>query len=401
MHDTLPPQSVAPGPVRQAGAAARRAARPPQFIGSEIYRHSSYGAKHPLAIPRVSTCIDLCRAMGWLPEGVYHDSPRATPRQLARFHDPAYVAAVQAAEQTQRASEAVKQRHHLGARGNPIFPEVFRRPATAAGGAILAAEMLLAEPGIVYNPAGGTHHGRPDRASGFCYFNDPVLALYRLLDGGLTRVLYLDIDAHHADGVQDALHGDPRVLMISVHEDGRWPMARAADGQVSGSAADTAGGSARNIPVPPGFNDDEMAYVLEAAILPLVSAFEPEAIVIQGGTDACADDPLSRLELSNTALWRVVAAVAGQAPRTLMLGGGGYNPWSVGRTWAGVWATLNGFDMPTRVTPAAEDVLRGLSWRHSRGRNAPDWWFTTLADPPRRGPLRPAVRASVAAALAA
>ena len=394
MHDALPPQPVV---ARRAGQEARA----PRFIGSEIYRNSSYGAKHPLSIPRVSTCIDLCRAMGWLPDQVYHDSPLATADQLARFHDPTYVAAVQAAERTQRASEDMRLRHHLGARGNPIFPEVFRRPATAAGGSILAARMLLDGAGKVHNPAGGTHHGRPDRASGFCYFNDPVLALLTLLDGGLTRVLYLDTDAHHADGVQDALHGDPRVLMISVHEDGRWPMAATVDGTPTGSAADTAGGSARNIPVPPGFNDDEMAYVLEAAILPLIDAFEPEAIVIQGGSDACADDPLSRLALSNTALWRVAGAVMALAPRTLMLGGGGYNPWSVGRTWAGFWAVLNGYQIPERVTPEAEAVLRGLSWRHSRGRHPPESWFTALADPPRRGPLRQAVRDAVAAALAA
>ncbi|MBK1668072.1 acetoin utilization protein AcuC [Rhodovibrio sodomensis] len=394
MHDASPLQPVAPKPAGQEAAA-------PRFIGSEIYRHSSYGAKHPLSIPRVSTCIDLCRAMGWLPDAVYHESPRATPAQLARFHDPGYIAAVQAAELTQRASEDVRVRHDLGARGNPVFPEVFRRPATAAGGSILAARMLLAGAGKVHNPAGGTHHGRPDRASGFCYFNDPVLALLTLLDGGLTRVLYLDTDAHHADGVQDALHGDPRVLMISVHEDGRWPMAATADGRVAGSAGDTAGGSARNIPVPPDFNDDEMAFVLEAAILPLIDGFEPEAIVIQGGSDACADDPLSRLGLSNAALWRVVRSVMDLAPRTLMLGGGGYNPWSVGRTWAGFWAVLNGYPIPDRVTPAAEAVLRGLSWRHSRGRNPPESWFTALADPPRRGPLRQAVRDAVATALAA
>jgi acetoin utilization protein AcuC len=394
MHDASSFQPVAPQPAGQEAAA-------PRFIGSEIYRHSSYGAKHPLSIPRVSTCIDLCRAMGWLPDTAYHDSPLATPAQLARFHDRAYVAAVQAAERTQRASQDMRLRHDLGARGNPVFPEVFRRPATAAGGSILAAQMLSEHPGKVHNPAGGTHHGRPDRASGFCYFNDPVLALLTLLDGGLTRVLYLDTDAHHADGVQDALHGEPRVLMISVHEDGRWPMTARADGRVAGSAADTAGGSARNIPVPPDFNDDEMAYVLEAAILPLIDAFEPEAIVIQGGSDACADDPLSRLGLSNTALWRVVSAVMDLAPRTLMLGGGGYNPWSVGRTWAGFWAVLNGYEIPDRVTPEAEAVLRGLSWRHSRGRNPPESWFTALADPPRRGPLRTAVREAVASALAA
>lgn len=387
-----------PEPMRSIDVAAGSTAAP-RFIGSDIYRQSSYGRKHPLAIPRVSTCIDLCRALGWLPDEVYIDSPRATPDQLARFHDPAYVAAVQAAERAQSVSPAVKARHGLGVNGNPVFPEVFRRPATASGGSILAAARLLAAPGVIYNPAGGTHHGRRDRASGFCYFNDPVLALLRLLDGGLSRVLYLDVDAHHGDGVQDAFHDEPRVLTVSVHEAGRWPMARgAATG--SGSSGDRAGGFARNIPVPPGFNDSEMDYVLEAGLLPLAAAFEPEAVVIQCGSDALSGDPLSRLELSNGALWRVVAAAAGLAPRVLCLGGGGYNPWSVGRCWAGVWASLNGFAVPARLPAAAEDVLRGLHWRHSRGRCPPAHWFTTLADPPRRGPVRPAVREAVAAALA-
>jgi acetoin utilization protein AcuC len=372
MHDASPLQDVPP-------AAAGQARPVPEFVGSEIYRHSSYGAKHPLAIPRVSTCIDLCRALGWLPDAVYHDSPRATPAELARFHDPAYVAAVQAAERTQCASPEMRARFHLGAKGNPVFREVFRRPATAAGGSLLAVRRLMQQHrGTVYNPAGGTHHGRPDRASGFCYFNDPVLALLAFLDAGLTRVAYLDVDAHHADGVQDAFAGDSRVLTVSVHEDGRWPMTGGSDGgALPGSAHDTAGGTARNFPVPPGFHDDELAYVLEAGILPTLEAFEPQALVLQCGSDA------------------------GLAPRLLVLGGGGYNPWSVGRAWAGVWATLNGHPIPDRLPPGAEEVLRRLSWRHSRGRNPPESWFITLADPPRRGPVRAEVKARVATALAA
>lgn len=387
-------------PARQGDEASAPSPVPPWFIGSEIYRTSSYGRKHPLAIPRVSTCIDLCRTLGWLPDGVYHDSPRATPQELARFHDPVYVRAVQDAEAAQRVSDAVRERHCLGAFGNPVFPEVFRRPATACGGSLYAAERLLKTPGVVYNPAGGTHHGRPDRASGFCYFNDPVLAILRLLDGGLARVLYVDVDAHHGDGVQDAFHDDSRVLTVSVHEAGRWPMAPARDGELAkGSARDRAGGMARNVPVPAGFNDDEMDYILEAAILPLGEAFDAEAVVIQCGSDALAGDPLSGLSLSNNALWRVVATSMRLAPRVLCLGGGGYNPWLVGRCWAGVWAVLNGHEPPSRLSTSAEAVLRGLSWRHSLGRNPPPAWFTTLADPPRHGPIRPEVRAAVGAAM--
>ena len=372
----------------------------PQFIGSEIYRTSTYGARHPLAIPRVSTCIDLCRALRWLPDRVYHDSPKAAPDQLARFHAPEYVAALMEAEATQRAPAPTRERHNIGCNGNPIFPEIFSRPATAAGGTLMAAKLILesaeARP-IVYNPAGGTHHGRPDRASGFCYLNDPALGLLALLDGGLERVLYLDVDAHQADGVQAAFADDDRVLTVSLHEDGRWPMQAETD---LGRAGDRAGGLARNLPVPPGFNDDELDFLLEAAILPLAEAFEPEAVMLQCGADALEDDPLSKLALSNGALWRVVDAMRGLGRPLIVLGGGGYNPWSVARCWTGVWARLDGRALPDRLPKPAEAVLRALTWRHRQGRQPPEHWFTTLADAPRRGPVRPEVRALAAEVLA-
>jgi len=354
----------------------------PLFIGSDIYRQSSYGRRHPLAIPRVSTVIDLCRALGWLDDTRYIDSPTATPAQLARFHDPAYVAAVIDAERTQAVAPELRVRHTLGTIEAPIYPDMFRRPATAAGASILAAE-LVAGGGIVYTPAGGTHHGRRDRARGFCFFNDPVLALLRLLDLGLDRLAYVDIDAHRGDGVEEAFAGDARVLTVSVHEAGRWP----GSGEANGG-----GRGAVNLAVPPGFNDSEMAFLLDRAVLPLVEAARPQAIVLQGGADALADDPLSKLALSNRAHWAAVGALMPLAPRLIVTGGGGYNPWSVGRCWAGVWATLNGFEVPDRLPAAAEAVLRGLSWQRAAGRNPPAHWFTTLADPPRPGPVRDEVR---------
>ncbi len=370
----------------------------PRLIGSEIFRRwSSIGMGHPLAIPRASTCVDLCRALGWLPEGRYIDSPRATPEQLARFHQPAYVAAVMQARAGRRLSPEAKARFNIGVNGNPIHPGMFERLATAAGGSLLAAR-LIGDGGVVFNPAGGTHHGRPGRASGFCYFNDIVLAILALLDGGLERILYVDVDAHHGDAVQDAFAGDARVLTISVHEDGRWPMSRKTP--AAGSVGDRAAGAARNLPVPEGLNDSEMAFIVEAALLPLGAAFAPRAVVLQCGTDALEDDPQSRLALSNRALWRVVGAVGGLAPRFLVVGGGGYNPWSVGRCWAGVWAVLNGFEIPAVLPAAAEAVLRGLSWRHRMGRKPPERWFTTLADAPRPGSVRREVREMAAAVVA-
>ena len=367
----------------------------PLFIGSEIYRHSTYGARHPLAIPRVSTCIDLSRALGWLPDSVYVDSPRATEEELGRFHDSQYIGALRRAGESGTASQADKERYNFGRNGNPIFPEMFIRPATACGASLFAADRLLAgerEVSVIFNPAGGTHHGRTDRASGFCYFNDPVLALLRLLDRGLERVLYLDFDAHHADGVQDALAGDQRVRMLSVHEDGRWPM----DGSYRGREEDNGGGNAINVPVPPGFNDSELDFILDVVVQPLIQEFAPQVVVLQCGADALEDDPLSKLSLSNRALWRAVGAVRAAVPRLLLLGEGGYNPWAVGRCWTGLWAVLNDLPVPDRLPEAAESLLRDISWRHRFGHNPPEHWFTTLADPPRYGTVRPELRKTVA-----
>jgi acetoin utilization protein AcuC len=362
----------------------------PVFIGSEIYRGSTYGPKHPLAVPRVSTVTDLARAMGWLPDGRFVQAPMASEQQVCRFHDRAYVRALAEAERTQTISDEARAHYRIGAEGNPVYPEMYRRPMTSAGGMLLAASLTL-DGGTVFCPGGGTHHGRPDRASGFCYLNDPVLGMLHWLDGGLSRVAYVDIDAHHGDGVQDAFAGDPRVLTISVHEAGRWPR--------TGAAGDRAGGSARNFPVPAGFNDSELRHLLHHAILPLLEAHQPEAIVLQGGADGLEEDPLSRLALSNNAHVEVLRAIMKLAPRLIVTGGGGYNPWTVARCWTCLWATLLGVPIPPRTTPEAEAVLRALTYNRAAGRNPPAHWFTSLLDAPREGMVRPSVMDLAVAAL--
>ena len=353
---------------------------PPKFIGSDIYRRSRYGDKHPLAIPRVSAVIDLCRALDWLNDDVYIDSRLATRDELLTFHRADYLDALQRAESGESLSRDERRRFNIGLNGNPIFGEIFSRPATACGATLTAVEMLSAHDGVVYSPAGGTHHGRPGHASGFCYLNDPVVGLLAFLEHGFDRVLYVDIDAHHCDGVQDAFHGDPRVLTLSIHEAGRWPN--------TGLFHDTADGSAINLPVEPGFNDTEMALLRDEVVIPVVEAFQPQVLFLQTGADALSEDPLSKLDLSNNAIWDFVVSVAGLVPRTLIVGGGGYNPWSVARCWSGIWAGLNGIAVPDTLDGPAEAFLRSLTWHRSAGREPPDHWFTTLRDPARPGPVR-------------
>ncbi|WP_295073767.1 acetoin utilization protein AcuC [Tabrizicola sp.] len=371
-----------PPPVSAVGLAS------PLFIGSDIYRGSSYGQRHPLRVPRVSTVMDLARALGWLPPDRFRTSPRAKPAALALWHEPAYIAALQAAEMMGEATDEMRRRFHLGTLSNPIFPEVYRRPATGAGGVMLAAELLAATPGVIHVPGGGTHHGLPGQANGFCYLNDVVLGIKVLQRAGLTRIAYVDLDAHHSDGVELAFAGDPQVRMISVHEEGRWPF--------TGLLGDSAGGSAFNLPVPRGYNDSEARAVLHDLILPRVEEFRPEALVLQCGADSLLEDPLSRLALTNRAYLEAVRALLPMAPRVLVLGGGGYNPWSVGRLWTAIWGTLAGRALPDRLPEVAQAVLEGLGWGGGGRPDPGPRMRTTLLDDPREGPVRDEIRSRLA-----
>ncbi len=356
-------------------AIEKRATHVPVMIGHEIYRTSSYGAHHPLRVPRVSTVMDLSRALGWLGSDTFINSPRAKVSALTGFHTETYLKALQQAEVTQQVSDAVRLRHGLGTPSNPVFAEMYRRPATSAGASWLAGE-LLADGGTVYSPAGGTHHGMPDQANGFCYLNDPVIAIQSLRHHGIGRIAYIDIDAHHPDGVEHAFASDPDVLLMSCHEENRWPR--------TGALEDAGVGQVWNLPLPSGCGDEAAQMFLDAVVLPVVKDFAPEAIVLQCGADAVTEDPQSRLRWSNQAHWKIVKALQPMAPRYLVLGGGGYNPWSVGRCWTGVWATMNGYEVPEVLPNKAQAVLRALRWEGQRRvKVPPEEWLTTLADIPR------------------
>jgi acetoin utilization protein AcuC len=354
----------------------------PVFIGSEVYRRPAYRPNHPLAIPRVETAIDLCRALGWLDRG-FLTSPAATAAELAKFHLREYIEALRCAEQSGSVDPAMRDRYGFGTWENPIFPGLFERASTSVGGSILAAKLAL-EGRVAYHPAGGTHHGRPDRASGFCYFNDAVFAILTLLEAGAAPVLYVDLDAHHGDGVQDAFVDDPRVFTISIHEAGRWPG--------TGGLADRGRGRACNLPVPIGCNDSEFESLMSEVVLPVAGRIRPAAAVITCGADALKGDPLSGMALSNVALWDAVEALTKIAPSAVVLGGGGYNPWTVARCWAGLWGRLSGKSMPAVLPPEAQRLLAGLHSDLLEDDERQPAWLTTLADPPNPGPVRDEVR---------
>jgi acetoin utilization protein AcuC len=325
---------------------------------------------------------DLCDACGWLRDSQYYEAAAASVAELTRFHEPAYIAALQRAEAELDLPKEIRAQTRIGADANVIHKAVFRRPATSAGGALLAAG-LLQQGATVYAPGVGNHHGQPGRASGFCFVNDIALLILRLRDFGFRRIAYLDLDAHHGDGVEAAFATDPDMLTLSVHEAARWPR--------TGLGHDPAH-AVYNFPVPQGFNDTELAFLMQNAILPRLRSFAPEVLLFLPGADALADDAMSKLALSNHALWDALRAVRSIAPRLAVLGGGGYNPYALARCWAGLWAILNDCAIPEILPEPAQQVLRGVQHFRHMARAVPAHWLARLADAPAPGIVREAVQ---------
>jgi len=358
----------------------------PLYVGSDIYRKAAFGINHPLNIVRHAAVVDLLRMLGWLSDNDFRESEPATVRQLLEFHDRAYLKALQYANSTGRVEPSVRERYQIGTFENPLFEGLFERAAMTVGGSILAAG-LAAEGHVVFHPSGGTHHGRPDRASGFCYLNDPVFAILTLLRKGYERLLYVDLDAHHGDGVEDAFYEEPRVTTVSIHERNRWPF--------SGTHSHAHAG-AYNFPVPRGLNDSELGFIVNNAVLPIAQAIEVDALVMCCGADCLAGDPLSHMELSNVALWDRVDDLITLGAPTVVLGGGGYNPWTVTRYWAGMWGRIAGYELPERLPPEAVDYLAAMECDLVDEEDVQESWLTTMADSPYPGSIRDEIKLLVA-----
>ena len=339
------------------------------YIDNPVFTQDAFGTAHPLSIPRTQTVAELCRALDWLPDDVLITSTPASISTLERFHDKDYVAALRYADITGRCTTGDRARYNFGTMENPLFPGIFERAATTVGGSIRAAELALAGH-LVFHPAGGTHHGQSGRASGFCYFNDPVFAILTLLDAGLERVVYADIDAHHGDGVEAAFESDDRVHTLSLHEAGRWPYS----GQKNRNT--------RMCNLLLAKNCDDLAFesTMHAHALPFVAQADPEAVVITCGADALAGDPLSSMNLSNSVLWHAVEQLSAAAKVVVILGGGGYNPWTLARCWAGLWARLAGFDIPAVLPNSAQEILTRLECDLVDDEDLNRNWLTRIED---------------------
>jgi acetoin utilization protein AcuC len=319
---------------------------------------------HPLNPVRLDLTIRLARELGVL-ERVRVVPPVAADEAVLRTaHDADYLAAVRTASE-----DPYYAGYGLGTSDNPVFPGMYQASALIAGGSRLAAELMWrGEVSHAVNIAGGLHHAMPGYASGFCVFNDVVVAIRALRHAGAGKVAYVDVDVHHGDGVQYAFYDDPSVLTISLHQDPRTLFPGTGMPTEVGTGA--AAGTAINVALPPGTGDAGWLQAFRAVVPAALRSFGPDVLVTQCGCDTHHEDPLANLELSVDAqrtaigeLHRLAHDVAGG--RWLALGGGGYGiVRCVPRTWTNLIAEAAAAPVdPATAIPvawAAQVLQRGL-----------------------------------------
>lgn len=313
----------------------------------------NFGPGHPMAPERMELTARLARSLGLFDlDHVTVAAPEvAGDRELESVHSADYVAAVR------RVSEdpfAADESRGLGTEDDPAFAGMHEAAARLAGGSLLAASRILDGSALhAVNFGGGMHHAARDRASGFCIYNDAALAVQRLLDGGIRKVAYIDVDAHHGDGTESIFWNDPRVLTLSLHETGLtlFPGTGFAN-EIGGAQAE---GTAVNIALPAGTSDAGWLRAFYAVVPQLVAAFEPEVIVSQHGCDSHRTDPLTHLNLSVDGQREAASAVGNLAERHcggrwIATGGGGYNVLEVvPRAWSHLVAIAAGRPVPLRT----------------------------------------------------
>lgn len=333
------------------------------IIYSDALTAYDFGPAHPLRPERFSGAVKLMREHGLLgPDSLRVLEPVPAARaELELVHSPGYVDAVLRASEPGASDDLA---HGIGRGDTPVFPGMYDAAALVAGSALGAMREVLAGRAIrALAPAGGLHHAHRDRAAGFCVFNDPAIAIAAALaeDPGL-RLAYIDIDAHHGDGVQEAFWNEPRVLTVSVHESGRYLFPGTGfPGERGGPEAPL---SAVNVPMPPFATDACYERVTTDVIVPVVTAFHPDLIVSQNGADALHADPLTTLGLTvrgYAALVRRISALSHElcGGRLVALGGGGY-AWerAVPVAWTALAASIIGRDLPDSLLADSGPGLR-------------------------------------------
>jgi acetoin utilization protein AcuC len=331
------------------------------LVHSEEWTRFDYGPEHPLRMERLGLTWRLMEAYGLTAApGTLVKAPEAADEAALRtFHTEEYLDVLRAANSGQ--APGLVGRYGLGPGDNPVFPGLWNAARLVAGGSLLAARLVAGgKVERAFHFAGGLHHAMADRASGFCYVNDAVLAILYLRAQRL-RVAYVDIDAHHGDGVQAAFYGDPNVLTISTHE--RGDRLFPGTGFVEEMGDGEGYGFAVNLPLDVLTDPSVYHPAFDAVVLPLLHAFQPDVVVAQLGIDSHRTDPLTHLALDVQGFTEAVRKIVAAAPRLVALGGGGYDLENVARAWTAAWAVMAGVDLPEEIPASFFEHAR---WFRSR-----------------------------------
>ncbi len=332
---------------------------------SEELWQIGHDENHPLRPERLQRAYELMTAYEAF-DG--HNSRLVAPRpattdQLLLFHTKEYVDAVRSlssGESTYAASQ-----YNFGPGDNPVFEGMYEIAGLKVGAALRATELVTSgEVDVAFSPAGGMHHARANYASGFCIFNDLAVLIHSLLAQGL-RVVYVDIDVHHGDGVQEAFYDTDRVLTISVHESGRFIFP--GTGFVRETGRGVGQGFAVNLPLAPYTDDEVYVWAFEQVVPPLIQWFEPDVVVSQLGIDTHYLDPLGHLALTTQGYSQVVGILKRCAPRWVAMGGGGYEVSVMPRAWTLAYGIMSDQEFPDEL-PASYAAEYGQGTLHDHNR---------------------------------
>ncbi len=318
------------------------------FVYEDAVSQHTLRGDHPMQPVRLRHTYELLQAYGAFDEEASLLIPPrpATEEELRWLHSQEYISAVRSFSQGLSGHDPGQ--FNFTAQGdNPIYPGIYDASALSTGASLVAAELVASHKvDVAFNISGGLHHAAQGHASGFCVFNDPALAIKYFLELGL-RVAYVDIDAHHGDGVQNFFYDDDRVLTISIHESGQFLFP--GTGHVAEVGSGKGIGYSVNLPLYPYTDDDIFLEIFREVAPPLLRAFAPDVLVTQLGIDSYHTDPLTHLQVTTHGFVEAVEELSRLEVPWLALGGGGYDLGAVARSWSLAYGVMLDVEWPDRI----------------------------------------------------
>ncbi|TWT08610.1 acetoin utilization protein AcuC [Planococcus sp. CPCC 101016] len=327
------------------------------FIFSEDQLGYKFSETHPFNQKRLVLTIDLLKKMNALPDDLIVPARIATDEELLLAHDERYIDIVKKASRGEVTPEAGES-YGIGTEDTPIFENMHEASARLVGGTLTAVDYVMeGKAQHALNLGGGLHHGFRGKASGFCIYNDSSVAINYLKSKYNARVLYIDTDAHHGDGVQWSFYDDPDVCTVSIHETGRYLFP--GTGNINERGSGQGYGTSFNFPIDAFTEDDSFLEIYRTSMKEIIEFFKPDVILTQNGADAHYLDPLTHL-YGTMNIYKEIPKIAHQLAheycegRWIAVGGGGYDIWRVvPRAWSLIWLEMNNITLPSGKLPEA------------------------------------------------